>query len=166
MQDSSAAPNNTVIEVDNVQINYETRKGDVEAIQGVSFKVREGETVGLVGESGCGKTTVGRSMLRLIEPTSGEVSFAGQNMLKLSGNELKAIRRDMQIIFQDPFSSLDPRMPIGESIGEGLRAHNMGDLQHRRQVTAEMLVAGTRCVSCAPHSGLLSCRQIISRHPK
>jgi len=101
--------------------------------------VRKGETLGLVGESGCGKTTVGRSMLRLVEPTSGEVSFAGQDMLKLSGDELKAIRRDMQIIFQDPYASLDPRLPIGESVLEGLNIHKVGNPQERFDIMIETL---------------------------
>jgi ABC-type oligopeptide transport system ATPase subunit len=98
----------------------------VQAVDDVSFTIREGETVGLVGESGCGKTTVGRTMLRLTEPTSGSVVFNGVDVAKLRGRELKAMRRDMQIIFQDPYASLDPRMPVGESIAEGLKIHNIG----------------------------------------
>src|SRR5512136_2123315 len=98
----------------------------VQALDDVSFAIREGETLGLVGESGCGKTTVGRTMLRLIEPTAGEVKFDGVDVLKLRGGELKAMRRNMQIIFQDPYASLDPRIPVGESIAEGLRIHKIG----------------------------------------
>ena len=100
--------------------------GQVQALDDVSFSIREGETLGLVGESGCGKTTVGRTMLRLVEPTSGEVFLDGNNVFKMKGDELKAARRDMQIIFQDPYASLDPRMPIGESVMEGLTIHNIG----------------------------------------
>jgi peptide/nickel transport system ATP-binding protein/oligopeptide transport system ATP-binding protein len=95
----------------------------VKAVDDVSFNIKDGETFGLVGESGCGKTTVGRSILRLIEPTSGQVSFRGEDVIAANGKRMKALRKDMQIIFQDPFSSLDPRMPIGESIGEGLAVH-------------------------------------------
>ena len=103
----------------------------VQAVDNVSFWVKKGETLGLVGESGCGKTTVGRTMLRLIEPTSGEVRFDGQDVLKLHGNGLKGIRRDMQIIFQDPYASLDPRVPIGESVMEGLHIHKIGSPKER-----------------------------------
>jgi oligopeptide/dipeptide ABC transporter ATP-binding protein len=105
----------------------------------VSFTVREGETVGLVGESGCGKTTVGRTILRLIEPTKGNIYFNGVEMVKLRGKELKEMRRNMQIIFQDPYASLDPRMPIGESIAEGLNIHNIGTSRERFETVIEML---------------------------
>lgn len=111
----------------------------VQAVDKVSFTVREGETLGLVGESGCGKTTVGRSMLRLIEPTSGDVTFDGQDVLKLRGAELKQMRRNMQIIFQDPYASLDPRMPIGESVMEGLNIHNIGTRQERFEMMLDTL---------------------------
>ncbi len=105
---------------------------EVKAVDDVSFTIRRGETLGLVGESGCGKTTVGRVLLRLLEPTSGEIIFDGQDITDLKGRELKAIRRRMQIIFQDPFASLDPRAQIGASIGEGLRIHGLGDATERR----------------------------------
>jgi len=111
----------------------------VQAVENVSFTVREGETVGLVGESGCGKTTVGRTILRLTEPTSGNVVFNGVEIFKLHGRELKEMRRNMQIIFQDPYSSLDPRMPIGESIAEGLKIHNIGTPKERFETAIEML---------------------------
>ncbi len=111
----------------------------VQAVDDVSFSIRQGETVGLVGESGCGKTTVGRTMLRLIEPTSGEVHFDGEEIFKLRGNELKAMRRNMQIIFQDPYASLDPRTPIGESIAEGLKIHKIGNARDRYDIVIEML---------------------------
>ena len=114
-------------------------KDHVRAVDNVSFVVREGETLGLVGESGCGKTTVGRTMLRLIEPTSGEVLFDGKDIFKLSGQELKAMRRNMQIIFQDPYASLDPRMPIGESVMEGLNIHQIGTPKERYQIMLDTL---------------------------
>lgn len=111
----------------------------VQAVDDVSFTVRKGETLGLVGESGCGKTTVGRTMLRLIEPTSGEVLFDGVNVFSLRGNDMKKMRRNMQIIFQDPYASLDPRMPIGESIAEGLKIHNVGSPKERFDIVIENL---------------------------
>jgi len=105
----------------------------VQAVDDVSFTIRRGETLGLVGESGCGKTTVGRLLLRLIEPTSGEIVFDGTDIARLRGSTLKPYRRRMQIIFQDPYASLDPRTPIGDSIGEGLRIHAIGTPQERRE---------------------------------
>ncbi len=111
----------------------------VQAVDHVSFTIREGETVGLVGESGCGKTTVGRTMLRLIEPTAGEVIFDGVNVFKLRGRELKEMRRNMQIIFQDPYASLDPRATIGESVAEGLKIHRIGNAKERYETVIEML---------------------------
>jgi len=111
----------------------------VKAVDDVSFTVKKGETLGLVGESGCGKTTVGRSMLRLIEPTSGAVRFDGKDVLKLRGNDLKEVRRDMQIIFQDPYASLDPRVPIGESVMEGLHIHKIGSPKERFDIMLDTL---------------------------
>ncbi len=111
----------------------------VQAVDKLSFIVKEGETLGLVGESGCGKTTVGRTILRLIEPTSGEVYFDGIDLTTLKGKELKDMRRNMQIIFQDPYASLDPRIPVGESIAEGLNIHNIGTRQERTDIVYETL---------------------------
>lgn len=111
----------------------------VKAVDGVSFNIRRGETLGLVGESGCGKTTVGRTILRLIEPTAGEVYFEGRNIFALTKSELKALRRDMQIIFQDPYSSLDPRMPVGASIAEGLAVHGIGTPKERMEMVIDLL---------------------------
>ncbi len=113
----------------------------VKAVDDVSFFIRRGETLGLVGESGCGKTTVGRTLLRLIPATGGQVRFEGKNIFDLKPDQLKRARRDVQIIFQDPFSSLDPRIPIGESIGEGLVIHGIGKeerLQRVREVLARV----------------------------
>jgi oligopeptide/dipeptide ABC transporter ATP-binding protein len=111
----------------------------VQAVDKVSFTVKNGETLGLVGESGCGKTTVGRSILRLIEPTSGQVNFNGEDITHMRPNSLKSLRRDMQIIFQDPYASLNPRMPIGESVMEGLQIHKVGHPKERWQVAITML---------------------------
>jgi oligopeptide/dipeptide ABC transporter ATP-binding protein len=135
-----------LVEVKNLVKHYPVRGGTfqkvvgwVQAVDDVSFYVKEGETLGLVGESGCGKTTVGRTMLRLIEPTSGSMLFDGVDILKLKGKELKTMRRNMQIIFQDPYASLDPRIPVGESIAEGLKIHGIGDNESRFQVVLETL---------------------------
>ena len=106
--------------------------GDVKAVDDVSFTIRRGETLGLVGESGCGKTTVGRTLLRLIEPTGGRIVFDGTDITRLSGSKLTPFRRRMQIIFQDPFASLDPRAQIGSSIADGLRIHKLGSSAERR----------------------------------
>lgn len=111
----------------------------VKAVDDVSFAVRKGECLGLVGESGCGKTTVGRTVLRLIPATSGSVLFEGRDVFSMQGAELKQLRRDMQIIFQDPYSSLDPRMSVGESVAEGLKAHGMRDARQRQEIATEML---------------------------
>jgi peptide/nickel transport system ATP-binding protein/oligopeptide transport system ATP-binding protein len=111
----------------------------VRAVDDVSFFVRRGETLGLVGESGCGKTTLGRTILRLIEPTSGSVYFESDDVAHMSPKDLKRARRDMQIIFQDPFSSLDPRMPIGQSIGEGLEIHGVEAGSKRQQMVHDAL---------------------------
>jgi oligopeptide transport system ATP-binding protein len=119
-----------LLEVQNLKKHFPIKKGilsrtigNVLAVDGVSFTLKRGETLGLVGESGCGKTTVGRSILRLIEPTSGQVTFNGQDLLELGREELRQVRASFQIIFQDPFSSLNPRMNVGQIIAEPIKNH-------------------------------------------
>jgi peptide/nickel transport system ATP-binding protein/oligopeptide transport system ATP-binding protein len=111
----------------------------VKAVDQVSFTIREGETLGLVGESGCGKTTLGRCILRLEEPTSGSINFMGQDLTNLKPRSMKAVRQEMQIIFQDPIASLDPRMPIGNSVVEGLAIQNIGTSKERFEIAIKML---------------------------
>ena len=111
----------------------------VRAVDGVSFEILQGETLGLVGESGCGKSTVGRCLLRLIEPTSGEISFAGRDVISLGKTELRELRREMQIVFQDPYASLNPRMKVGDIVGEPLVIHKIGTKVERQERVAELL---------------------------
>jgi len=113
--------------------------GWVQAVDGVSFTIRQGETLGLVGESGCGKSTVGRTLLHLLEPTSGTVEFNGADVFGLKKHEMKSLRRNMQIIFQDPYASLNPRRPISDSIMSGLKIHKIGTPNERAEMVMEML---------------------------
>jgi peptide/nickel transport system ATP-binding protein len=135
-----------LLEVNNLVKFFPIRGGllsqvvaNVKAVNNVSFSVAKGEVLGLVGESGSGKTTAGRAILRLIEPTSGEVKFEGVDVVKLSKGQMREYRRKMQIIFQDPFASLNPRMTVADIIGEALQIHNIGTKGERIDRIADLL---------------------------
>ncbi len=126
----------------------------VKAVDGLSFDVFEGETLGLVGESGCGKSTTGRAIIRLYEPTSGTVEFRGRNIAELPERELHPLRRDLQMIFQDPYASLNPRMTVGDIIGEPLKVHKLatgGDVMRRVQELMDIVGLDPRFVRRYPH---------------
>ena len=140
------AETHPLVKVENLVKYYPVRKGVfrrtvgwIKAVDDISFTIKEGETLGLVGESGCGKSTAGHTMLRLIDPSGGTVNFDGTNVFDLEGAALKQTRRNMQIVFQDPFASLDPRLPIGESIAEGLKIHKIGTASERFDRVLESL---------------------------
>ncbi len=136
-----------LLEVDNLAKHYPMRRGvvlartvgNVRAVDGIGFTLARGETLALVGESGCGKSTTARLVLRLIEPTTGTVKFEGQDITTLGGAALRALRRRMQIVFQDPFASLNPRMTVGDILEEPLVVHGIGDAASRRARVAELL---------------------------
>ncbi len=136
-----------LVEIKNLVKTFPLKTGwfsesrSIHAVQGVSFSIEAGETLGLVGESGCGKSTLGRSLLKLIEPTSGEIRFGGNELASLSPSEMKPYRRKMQIIFQDPYSSLNPRMTIGSILEEPLIIHKLFENRKARQARVEELLS-------------------------
>ncbi len=142
MQVAMSAP---VVEVRDLKKHFPIRKGllrrtvgNVFAVDGVSFSIQPGETLGLVGESGCGKTTVGRTVLRLVEPTGGSIMVRGEDITHLGKKALRPYRREMQIVFQDPFSSLNPRMRAGTIVGEPLKIHGIADGAERERMVARL----------------------------
>ena len=117
---------------------FQSKVGEIKAVDGVSFQIMRGETLGLVGESGCGKTTIGRCILQLLKPTGGEVRFRGEDLTQLSGKEMRPLRKELQVIFQDPYGSLNPRMTVGAIVEEPLIIHKIGDRNERKNRVQEL----------------------------
>lgn len=144
-----------ILEVRGLKKYFKTNRGMLHAVDNVNFTIERGKTLGIVGESGCGKSTMGRSLLRLVEPTAGEVIFNGKDVVKASKNEMRHLRRDMQIIFQDPFSSLDPRKTVLETIAEPIIAHKLvkGSAAIEARVLELMETVGLaeRLINTYPH---------------
>ncbi len=147
--------NEPILRVEHLKKYFKTPKGMLHAVDDVSFELERGKTLGVVGESGCGKSTTGRAILRLLEPTSGNVYFEGQNIPTLDKNSLRQMRKKMQIIFQDPYSSLNARMTISDIIAEPLRLHHMcaskGELSDRVDELMETVGLSERLVNSYPH---------------
>lgn len=144
----TATSSDTILEVEDLKMYFPVTSGivfqqkvaDVKAVDGVSFTLKKGETLGLVGESGCGKTTAGRTILQLYKPTQGSIKFNGTELNGLKGNSLRAVRRDMQMIFQDPYGSLNPRMTCGDIVGEPLKVHKLtSSKQEYKERVSELL---------------------------
>lgn len=153
--------NNTLLQVDNLVMHFPIYRGvirrqvgAVRAVDGISFDIKRGETLGLVGESGCGKSTTGRTILQLYRPTDGAVNFEGTDLVKLKGEDLRKMRRRMQMIFQDPYASLNPRMTIADIIGEPLMVHNVAkgsEIQERVKHLLEVVNLSPTFASRYPH---------------
>ena len=145
----------TILEVNHLKKYFKTRKGLLHAVDDVSFKLERGTTLGVVGESGCGKSTLGRSILRLIEPTSGEVKFEGKDVTSMGQTEMRHMRREMQIIFQDPYSSLDPRKTVYQAISEPIIKHKLikdsAALEKRVMELMETVGLAERLINTYPH---------------
>jgi ABC-type oligopeptide transport system ATPase subunit len=153
--------NSSVLQVEDLKKYFPIRRGFfqrvaswVRAVENVSFKIKGGETLGLVGESGCGKTTVARLILKLLEADKGKIIFAGQDITDLSESEMKPLRKEIQIIFQDPYGSLNPRMTVGQSIAEGLKIagiDNRSEMQQRLEKLLKMVGMSPAAVDRFPH---------------
>jgi len=152
MSDNGKSTNETLLDVKNLKMYFPITQGiiiqrhigDIKAVDDISFAIKKGETMGLVGESGCGKSTTGRAILQLYRPTGGNVIFEGQDLTQLKGEALRRMRRQMQMIFQDPYASLNPRMTVGNIIGEPLEVHNIysGKAERRERVQELLKVVG------------------------
>ena len=149
------AASNALLEVRGLKKHFKTPKGLLHAVDGVNFTIEKGRTLGIVGESGCGKSTTGRAILRLHEPTDGDILFEGKNIVDMSKQEMQKIRREMQIIFQDPFASLNPRMTVSEIIGEPLLIHklvsNKDELEKKVEELMSLVGLSERLLNAYPH---------------
>jgi len=153
--------NDTLLRVENLMMHFPIRRGvfqrqvgAVRAVDGVSFSVKRGETLGLVGESGCGKSTTGRTILQLYKPTAGDVEFDGVNMVTLKGEQMRQMRRKIQMIFQDPYASLNPRMTVGQLVGEPLAVHNVAtgsEINQRVEHLLELVKLNPAFATRYPH---------------
>jgi oligopeptide transport system ATP-binding protein len=153
--------NTTLLRVENLMMHFPIRRGvfqrqvgAVRAVDGVSFDIRRGETLGLVGESGCGKSTTGRTILQLYKPTAGEVDFEGVNLVSLKGEQMRHMRRKMQMIFQDPYASLNPRMTVGQLVGEPMIVHNVAtgpEIQERVMHLLDLVKLNPAFATRYPH---------------